>query len=119
MQKPSLKAGVTMLFFSVLEVKRSKILQIFNKRDCFCLHSWFHFLQRFLVKNGFTQEIFDLTLHLDHLSIKLNYCRSKSSLKALSVLKIFKFLSYFLVIYKDGLIRNIRLILKFMTSQPR
>ena len=28
---------------SVLEIKRSKILQKLNKRDCFCLHSWFRF----------------------------------------------------------------------------
>ena len=34
-----------------LEVKRSKILQKLNKRGCFCLHSWFHFLWRFLRKN--------------------------------------------------------------------
>ena len=30
--------------FSVLEVKRSIILQKLNKRDYFCLHSWFQFL---------------------------------------------------------------------------
>ena len=30
--------------------QRSKILQKLNKRDCFCLHSWFHFVWRFLRK---------------------------------------------------------------------
>ena len=29
--------------FSVLEIKRSKKLQKFNKRDYSCLHFWFHF----------------------------------------------------------------------------
>ena len=29
--------------FSVLEVKKSKILKILNKRDCFCIHTWFRF----------------------------------------------------------------------------
>ena len=38
--------------FSVLEVKR---LQKLNKRDCFCLHSWFHFSWPFLRKNWLTQ----------------------------------------------------------------
>ena len=36
------------------------------------------------------------------------------TLKALPVLRIYKFL----IIYKNGLIRKIRLITKFMTSQP-
>ena len=41
------------------------------------------------------------------------------SLKALFILKIFKFLSQlFDHVEKNGLIRKIRLILKFMTSQP-
>ena len=43
------------------------------------------------------------------------------TLKALSVLEVFKFLVIFLdflVIYKNGLIRKIRLILKLKTSQP-
>ena len=39
-------------------------------------------------------------------------------LKGLFVLKIFKFLSWLLVVCKNNLIRKIRLILKFMTSQP-
>ena len=43
---------------SVPEVKRSKILQKLDKRDCFCLHSWFHFLWLFSRKNWFTQQIF-------------------------------------------------------------
>ena len=38
--------------FSVLEVKR---LQKLNKRDCFCLHSWFHFSWPFLRKNWLKQ----------------------------------------------------------------
>ena len=38
--------------------------------------------------------------------------------KALFVLKIFKILSLFLAMYKKGLIRKIRLISIFMTSQP-
>ena len=38
--------------------------------------------------------------------------------KALVVLKIFKFLSDFLVMYKNSLIRKIMLILKYMMSQP-
>ena len=29
--------------FSVLEIKRSKILQNLSKKDCFCLHSGFNF----------------------------------------------------------------------------
>ena len=41
------------------------------------------------------------------------------TLKALFVLKIFKFFDLtFLAMYKNGLVRKIRLILKFMTSQP-
>ena len=55
MQKSSLKAGVHHAIFWVLEVKRSKILQKLNKRDCFCLHSWFHFAWRFSRKNWFIQ----------------------------------------------------------------
>ena len=39
------------------------------------------------------------------------------TLKALFILKIFKFLTFF-VLYKNRLIRKIRLILEFMTSQP-
>ena len=39
------------------------------------------------------------------------------TLKALFVLKIFKFCLDILVIYKSGLIRKVRLISKFMTSQ--
>ena len=42
--------GSSCYILSVLEVKTSKALQKFNKRDCFCLHSWFHFLWRFLSK---------------------------------------------------------------------
>ena len=38
--------------------------------------------------------------------------------KALSLLKIFKFLSSYLVMYPNGLIKKIRLISNFMTSQP-
>ena len=38
--------------------------------------------------------------------------------KALSVLKIFKFLSSYLVMYQNGLIKKIRLISNFMTLQP-
>ena len=40
------------------------------------------------------------------------------TLKSLFVLKIFKFLSWLLVMYKNGLIRKISLIPKFLTSQP-
>ena len=40
------------------------------------------------------------------------------TLKSLFVLKIFKFCLDFLVMWKNGLIRKIRLISKFMTSQP-
>ena len=43
MEKSGLKTGVHHAIFSVLEVKRSRILLIFNKRGCFCLHSWVHF----------------------------------------------------------------------------
>ena len=43
MKKSGLKAGGYHANFSLLEVKRSKILQILNKRDCFCLYSWLHF----------------------------------------------------------------------------
>ena len=39
------------------------------------------------------------------------------TLKILFVLKIFKFLSDFLIMHKKDLIRKIRLILKFMTPQ--
>ena len=40
------------------------------------------------------------------------------TLKALFVLKIFKFLSWLFGHVKNGLIRKIRLISKLMTSQP-
>ena len=40
------------------------------------------------------------------------------TVKALFVLKIFKFVFDFLVIYKSGLIGKMRLILKFMMPQP-
>ena len=40
------------------------------------------------------------------------------TLKAPVTLKIFKFLSWFFGHVKNGLIRKIRLIFKFMTSQP-
>ena len=40
------------------------------------------------------------------------------TLKALFVLNLFKFCLDFLAIYKRGLIRKIRLISKFMASQP-
>ena len=43
MKKSGLKTGGHHAIFRVLEVKRSKMLQKLNKRDCFCLHSWFHF----------------------------------------------------------------------------
>ena len=43
MSKSGLKTGGHHAIFLVLDVKRSKILQKLNKRDCFCLHSWFHF----------------------------------------------------------------------------
>ena len=39
-------------------------------------------------------------------------------LKALSVLKIFKFNFDFLAMWKNGLIQKIRLIFEFLTSQP-
>ena len=39
-----LKTGGHHAVSSVLEVKRSNISQKLNKRDCFCLHSWLHFL---------------------------------------------------------------------------
>ena len=39
-------------------------------------------------------------------------------LKALFVLKVLNFLSCFFTMYKNSLIRNIRLISKFVTSQP-
>ena len=38
--------------------------------------------------------------------------------KTLFVLKIFKFLSDFLVVHRNGLIKKIQLISNFMTSQP-
>ena len=40
------------------------------------------------------------------------------TLEALFFLKILSFYIDFLVVYKNGLIRKIKLILKFMTSQP-
>ena len=43
MLKSGLKTGGHHATVSALEVKRSKILQKFNKGDCFCLHSWFYF----------------------------------------------------------------------------
>ena len=39
-------------------------------------------------------------------------------LKVHSVLKIFRFLPVFLVMLKNGFIKKIRLISKFMASQP-
>ena len=42
-QKPGSKTGGNHGIFSVLEVKRSKILQKLRKGDCLCLHSWFLF----------------------------------------------------------------------------
>ena len=41
--KISLKTGDHHAIFLVLEVKGSKILLHLNKRNCFYLHSWFHF----------------------------------------------------------------------------
>ena len=43
MEKSDLKIQGHHAIFSVLEVKRSEILQRLNKKDYFCLHSWFHF----------------------------------------------------------------------------
>ena len=43
MWKSGLKTGGHHAIFSVLEVKKSKILKILNKRDCFCIHTWFRF----------------------------------------------------------------------------
>ena len=43
MQKSDSKTGGDHAIFSVLEVKRSKILQKSRKGDSFCLHSWFLF----------------------------------------------------------------------------
>ena len=40
------------------------------------------------------------------------------TLEALFFLKILSFYIDFLVVYKNGLIRKTKLILKFMTSQP-
>ena len=40
------------------------------------------------------------------------------TLKTLFVLKTFRFCLDFLVMYKNGLVRKIRLISKFMMSQP-
>ena len=49
------KQGGHHAIFAVLEINRSKILQKLNKSDCFCLHSWLHFLWCFSRKNWFTQ----------------------------------------------------------------
>ena len=54
-KKSGLKTGCHHANFWVLEVKRSKKLQKLNKRDCFCLWSWFHFLWRFSSRNWFRQ----------------------------------------------------------------
>ena len=63
--------------FWVLEVKRSKILQKLNKWDCFCLHSWFHFLWRFPCKIWFV-----FGSRKDDLNVPLflykNWCSQKS-----------------------------------------
>ena len=50
MQKSGLKTGGNHAIFSVLEIRRSKILQKLNKRDCFCLRFWFHFYGVFQAK---------------------------------------------------------------------
>ena len=53
------------MIFLVLEVKRSKILQKLNKRDCFCLHSWFHFCDISQTKSDLQNKyIYDSTLCL-------------------------------------------------------
>ena len=72
-QKSGLKTRGHLAIFWVLEVKRWKILQKLNKRDCFCLHSWLHFLWRFSRKNWFTQYIYDLTSCLAHFLNKTIY----------------------------------------------
>ena len=43
MWKSGLKTGGHHAIFSVLEVKKSKILKILNKRDCFSIHTGFRF----------------------------------------------------------------------------
>ena len=68
-----LKTGGHHAVFSVLEVKRSNISQKLNKQDCFCLHSWLHFLWHVWEKNWFTQQIYDLTLCLAHFLKKIVY----------------------------------------------
>ena len=50
MEKSDLKTGGHHAIFRVLEIKRSKILHNLNKRDCFCLHFWFHFYGVFRTK---------------------------------------------------------------------
>ena len=45
--KTRFKTGGHHAIFSVSEINRSKILEKLNKRDCFGLHSWLHFLWRF------------------------------------------------------------------------
>ena len=50
MSKSGLKTEGHHAILSILEVYRSEILQKLNKRDRFCLYSWFHFLT-FLAQN--------------------------------------------------------------------
>ena len=81
------KTGDHQTIFSVLEVRRSKILETLNKtdcflneRDCFCLHSWFLFFSfffwRFSRKNWLRQWVYDLTLCLAHFVNKVINFRS-------------------------------------------
>ena len=75
MYKSGLKTGGHHALFWILEVKRSKILQILNKRDCFYLHSLqrFAFFTAFLAQNLiYTTNIY-LTLCLADFLNKIIY----------------------------------------------
>ena len=77
MKKSGLKTGGHHAIFWVLEVKRSKMLQKLNKRDCFCLHYLVSFFMAFLVQkliftiNIWFNFVFGSFLEQDHLLLNL------------------------------------------------
>ena len=71
------------------------------------------------INKNFELIALKLGLSLPKISLKMMKNVFYFMLKALFVLKIFKFLSWlFDQVFKSGLIRKKRLISKFMTSQP-
>ena len=57
-------------YFLSSRSRKIKILQKLNKRDCFCLHSWFHFYGVSRAKTDLHGK-YDLTLCLAHFFNKI------------------------------------------------